>query len=158
TLLPDGTPASFFETPSDRTVWPGETATFTSDTGGQRPLYWQWQLYNTNLTGATQENLTLPQVTRAQAGPYRLVVSNVLNTTSAVAILTIRDLSLVPEGLTSNGFQLRLLADPAFNYRLLGSTNLKQWTDLGGFNNQSGTLRFTDVSATNMARRYYRAL
>lgn len=144
--------------PANQTGFPGATVSFIADTAGEEPLYLQWQFYDTNLPGQTQWLLTLPSIRQANAGPYRLLVSNPLRSTSIVATLTVKDLSLASEGLTPSGFRLVMEGDPATSYHLLSSSNLTQWSDLGPFSNQSGIFRFTDPAATNLSLRYYRAL
>jgi hypothetical protein len=66
-------------------------------------------------------------------------------------------LKLNAEGFSSNSFRLTLAGDPAVNYHAQGSPNLVQWTDLGLFTQQAGTLHFNDP-ATNFTRRFYRAV
>lgn len=43
---------------------------------GATPLHYQWQWNGDNLDGANSDRLTLPSVSRAQAGSYRVLVSN----------------------------------------------------------------------------------
>src|SRR5207249_3356882 len=57
---------------------------------GARPLAFQWQFNSVNLPGATDSSLTLSNITFADAGNYRCIVSNSLGTaTTSLASLTV---------------------------------------------------------------------
>lgn len=62
------------------------------------------------------------------------------------------------EGLVEDGFRMTLLGEFGGQYRLLVSTNLENWTQTGTVTNPYGTVQFTDPAATNMQRRFYRAV
>lgn len=85
-------PASPFivSQPTNQTVTVGDTATFSVVAGGAPPLSYQWQMAGTNLPGATNTFLTLPNVQLTQAGSYSVLVTNALGSTnSANALLTV---------------------------------------------------------------------
>jgi hypothetical protein len=63
---------------TNRTALVGSSTTFFSSSGGTPPLYYQWRLNGTNITGATANSLTLTNVQMRQAGNYSLLVSNLL--------------------------------------------------------------------------------
>lgn len=73
--------------PQAATVFAGQQATFTVTATGTAPLGYQWQKDNVNIPGATQATLTLNNVQSADAGNYRVVVSNVSGTTTSNAVL-----------------------------------------------------------------------
>jgi hypothetical protein len=81
-FLSVGIPPTFFRQPSGRTVNAGQTILFSAGATGKVPLQYQWQFNGVNLTntgnvrGATSTVLTLSKVTVANAGTYRLVVTN----------------------------------------------------------------------------------
>lgn len=54
----------------------GETAVFTVDALGKRPLSYQWQRFGTNLPGETGATLRLAAATKALGGAYRVIVNN----------------------------------------------------------------------------------
>jgi|GEM_PF-1647902 len=54
------------------------------------PLFYQWQFYGTNLPGAVNPILNLPNPMLGQSGPYDVIVSNAYGSvTSVVATLTL---------------------------------------------------------------------
>jgi len=78
--------------PESRTNIAGTDATFSVIATSQSPLSYQWYFNATNaFSGATNATLTLTNVQAAQAGGYRVVVTNPSGSvTSAVATLTVR--------------------------------------------------------------------
>ncbi len=62
------------------------------------------------------------------------------------------------EGFVDGGFRLTLTGEFGTNYAILGSTNLADWTLVGTVANTYGTAQITDPAATNLFRRFYRAL
>ena len=75
--------------PASQSVYPGDRVSFTvAATNG--PLNYQWQFLGRDITGGTSPDLVLARVQAAQAGPYRVIVSNSSGSvTSAVANLTV---------------------------------------------------------------------
>jgi hypothetical protein len=67
-------------------------------------------------------------------------------------------LTVDPEGLDKQGLHLTLTGDSGGHYRIDTSTNLVVWTALVTLTNASGTVQFTDISATNSPLRFYRAV
>lgn len=74
--------------PQAATVFVGQTAQFTVTATGTAPLSYQWQKNNVDINGATQQTLTITNAQVADAGNYRVVVSNGsgTNTSTAVAL------------------------------------------------------------------------
>jgi Concanavalin A-like lectin/glucanases superfamily/Immunoglobulin I-set domain/Immunoglobulin domain len=76
------TPPVILSQPSDLIVAPGGNATFVVATGGGVPQNFQWQFNGTNIVSSTHylgvnsNSLTVVGVTAADAGAYRLLVSN----------------------------------------------------------------------------------
>jgi endonuclease/exonuclease/phosphatase family metal-dependent hydrolase len=83
-------PPVILEQPQDQTVAQGANATFTvTATGTPAPTY-QWLFQGTNLPGATASALTLTNVTSANAGVYRVTITNLAGrTNSDPATLTV---------------------------------------------------------------------
>jgi uncharacterized repeat protein (TIGR03803 family) len=99
------TPPQITVQPSNQTVLPGALATFTVGTASNALLFYQWQENGTNLTdggnisGSTTSTLALGNVSSADAGTYKVVVSNSLGTnTSTGTMLTV--LSVTAPGVT----------------------------------------------------------
>lgn len=75
--------------PGDQEVRAGLSATFTVVAAGESPLTYQWQFHSTNLLGATSATLVIAAVDAADAGRYRVVISNARGTVTASASLTV---------------------------------------------------------------------
>ncbi|MCL5098655.1 MAG: immunoglobulin domain-containing protein, partial [Candidatus Omnitrophica bacterium] len=80
--------------PASQTVTAGANVTFSVTATGTAPLAYQWQKDGVNINGATSQNLTLSIITTADAGSYRVIVSNSSGSaTSALATLTVNTVS-----------------------------------------------------------------
>jgi hypothetical protein len=77
--------------PASQTVQVGDTVNFSVSASGTPPLTYQWYFNATNaLLGATNANLTLPNVQLYEAGTYSVIVTNNTGSaTSSVAQLTV---------------------------------------------------------------------
>ncbi|MBF4505419.1 PQQ-dependent sugar dehydrogenase [Flavobacterium sp. JLP] len=75
--------------PVSQTVMATSPVTFTVSASGTGLTY-QWQFNNININGATGASYTIPNVTTANAGPYKVIVTNTAgNVTSNPATLTV---------------------------------------------------------------------
>jgi len=91
--------------PTNLSVLPGTSATFTVAATGSVPLSYQWLLNDVslvdggNVSGSITTTLTLGNVSTANAGTYSVIVSNLAGaTTSTGAVLTV--VSVTPPGVT----------------------------------------------------------
>ena len=76
--------------PASRTIIAGEGTTLTVVAAGTRPLSYQWLHETTSIPGAVSASLNLNNVQSADAGPYRVTVSNRAGSiTSDPATLTV---------------------------------------------------------------------
>lgn len=76
--------------PASRSVFAGGSTTFTVVATGTVPLSYQWQKNGNPIHGATSSSYTISNVTPADAGNYRVAVTNSVSTvTSNTATLTI---------------------------------------------------------------------
>ncbi|WCJ59323.1 immunoglobulin domain-containing protein [Fontisphaera persica] len=83
-------PLSFTSQPQSATALVGQTVQFQVGVTGSEPIAYQWQRQGTNLPGATNFILALPNLQTNQAGAYRVIVSNpVSSLTSTAATLTV---------------------------------------------------------------------
>jgi hypothetical protein len=94
---PPCTSSSITSQPPSQAVAEGSNAVFTVTASGSAPLYYQWSINNTNLTnggnisGATNNTLTISNVLTNNAGNYTVLVYNDCGSvTSSVAVLTAR--------------------------------------------------------------------
>jgi Divergent InlB B-repeat domain len=62
------------------------------------------------------------------------------------------------DGLRAGGFQMTLLSEFGASLEIESSVNLSDWMPLVAFTNTFGTLQLNDSSATNLHRRFYRAV
>ncbi len=85
-----GTPPTITAQPTNETLTAGWIATFTTAATGIEPIYYQWQLGGSNVTGATNPVLLISPVTTGEAGNYRVVASNAFGAVnSSNAVLTV---------------------------------------------------------------------
>src|SRR5436190_442922 len=92
TPTPTPAPPSITTQPANKTVNPGETATFSVTATGRAPLRYQWRKNGVNITGATSASYTTPPTTAADNGSlFSVVVSNSAGSaTSNNAMLTVQ--------------------------------------------------------------------
>jgi hypothetical protein len=153
--------------PASLTNLAGSTATLSVGVSGTTPLNYQWLqngllLTNAgNLLGAYTPNLTLSNLTAANAGNYAVAVANLAGSiTSPVATVTV----VVPPQLAGatllpdKTFQFALTATSNLTYRIDASTDLLTWTPLTNLSDPAGTVQFTDPAATHFPRRFYRGV
>jgi hypothetical protein len=131
-------PPSIISQPTNQTVFVGGTAIFNVAATGSLPLSYQWRFIGTNLSGATNNSLTLTNVQLNQAGNYAVLVTNAYGSIlSSNVVLTVNplhhfDWNSIPSPRVANvPFVVTILAkDPAdgtvTNFTgtvLFGSTN-----------------------------------
>ncbi|KRD10277.1 carbohydrate-binding protein [Flavobacterium sp. Root901] len=82
--------------PLSQTIMETNPVTFTVSASGTGLTY-QWQFNNVDINGATGASYTIPNVTNANAGSYRVIVTNTAgNITSNPATLTVTPFSNAP--------------------------------------------------------------
>lgn len=143
--------------PLSQTVAEGVTVTFTVAVRGSEPLRYQWRKDATDMDGQTAASLTLDNVTLADGGEYRVVVTNAYGTvTSLPAVLRVGsqgelDIAMYA-GITLRGtvgFTYEIQFTPA-----LGPTN---WTALTNIVLPSSPYLFIDLGSAQEPHRYYRS-
>jgi|GEM_PF-1317500 len=76
--------------PTNQVVRAGSVAQVTAESVGKDPLFYQWRFNGVNLSGQTNEILTLTNIQPSQAGAYSVVISNDMGrVTSSNAVLTV---------------------------------------------------------------------
>lgn len=128
-------PPQILSQPQSQTVAEGESATFSVVAAGTPPLSYQWQRNQADLPGAVNASLTLNAVTLADAGAYRVIVSNAFG----VAVSDEATLTVTPAGprsVVTNIAHLRTLVHPV-NFTPTDTTTLftvegivTTWTNL----------------------------
>jgi hypothetical protein len=90
--LGSGTPPFLTIAPTNQVTVIGGNASFTVAADGDTPLQFRWQLFGTNLPGATNATLALVNVQSIQAGSYRVLVFNqagsLFSTSVTLTVLT----------------------------------------------------------------------
>jgi hypothetical protein len=98
-------PPTLTAQPADTSVFVGKTAMFSAQASGTAPLHFQWQKGEVAVSNANSTSLTLANVQFADAGLYRLIVSNPFGSvTSRPASLTVNPPPVcisVPEGVVA---------------------------------------------------------
>ena len=85
------TPPIITRPPQDQIVRAGTNALFTVLAAGSSPISFQWQFHGTNVAGATNYILTIPNAQFAAAGTYQVIVTNAYGAvTSAPANLVLQ--------------------------------------------------------------------
>jgi uncharacterized repeat protein (TIGR03803 family) len=146
--------------PQNQSVTIGSNATFTvGATGGN--LGYQWRFNSGPISGATGSTYTVLNAQTNNAGNYSVVVTNSLGSaTSSNAVLTVsppQPPQFQSVTVLSNGtVQMVLAGQSGSTYAIDGSPDLVTWNPLVTFVVTSGTYQFTDMSATNNARGFYR--
>ena len=127
------------------------------------PIAYQWRKQFVPIPGATSTNLTLTNVTLADAGGYDVLASNLFgSTTSSVATVTVFIPAVAailgsPTYTMNNEFQFTVTGTVGSNYVVQVATNLSlpaTWVSL--FTNDS-PFTFVDANAQNFSQRFYRA-
>jgi beta-galactosidase len=105
--------------PASRTVFVGQTATFSVTATGSPTLTYQWRKNGTAIAGATAASFTTPVLTAADSGAsYTVVVTNPVNSvTSAAATLTVNP--AVPPTITQQPASLSVRANDAASFSVI---------------------------------------
>lgn len=151
-LLEVNDPPSILEQPQPRTVFAGETATFSVVAKGTPPLRYQWRRNGRNIPDETNATLTIRDARPADSGFYQVIVGNIAGVApSDPAELTV----VVPPILLTDRIQDSVLYTmPAFtgrsdNSRATNETNEVHCGREGGssvwlrwFTKEPGIVRF----------------
>ena len=157
-------PASIATQPQSQNVLYGQSTELLVVPNGSSPLSYQWRLNGVALLGATNSALALTHIKSGQAGNYTVDLSNPWGAvTSDVATLTVTNppslLSLPPtSGTSGQGFTFQVSLPGGSTYIILASTNLREWTPIYTNVSVADTISFTDPTAGNYQRRFYRTL
>ncbi len=153
-------PPAITNQPQSLLVEAGVNATFAVGASGTAPLRYQWSFEGAGIPGATNSTYTVTNAQIANAGAYRVVVSNVgASVTSAVATLSILGQPTLsgPELLPNGHARLFILGAPNRTYTIESSLNLTNWTFLGTLAYTNGLMPYIDTSASGATNRFYRA-
>jgi alpha-tubulin suppressor-like RCC1 family protein len=133
-LVPFGMTPVIATQPTNTVAAVGSTASFSVTANGTAPLTYQWSFNGTNLVGATNATLTLPNVQQAQAGNYVVLVTNFLGVaTSSNATLSVFVPASPPTIFSQTPNQVVLLGNTAtFSVNAGGSVPLSYFWQRNG--------------------------
>jgi len=101
--LGGGVPA-FTIHPFDQVAFAAAPLTFHARAAGSLPMAFQWQVNGTNIPGATNASLLLPNLQLSDAGIYRATVSNSaggdISRTASLTVLDSLSIGVQPKGQT----------------------------------------------------------
>src|SRR5437868_486822 len=69
--------------PASAVKCPGEAISFSVTATGTAPLHYQWQKNSNSIAGASASTYSIASVSAADAGSYRVVVTNVAGTATS---------------------------------------------------------------------------
>jgi len=129
-------PPAIVAGPSNLTVQAGSTVRLLVEATGGSPLEYHWYKDGVQIPGAMSSLLTLSSVEQADAGTYRVGVSNSAANTFDEATLVVEPLpavaaprlAMVP--VSAGLFELSLEGEPGREYLIQDSTTLQSWRDL----------------------------
>jgi hypothetical protein len=153
----------------------GGLVTLTSAVAGSGPFTYQWRRNGAVLTGATNQFLTLTNLSRSQEGYYSIAVTNIVgarvSSNAFLRVLAAATLQAGSSGKLSNGrFRLHfgdavgdgLSQNLAGRFSVEASDNLRDWvvvsTNGAGLVVTNGQFRFEDIGAITRRFRFYRVL
>jgi hypothetical protein len=166
-LVNNGSPV-IVQPPIGLTAYTGRSVTLQGVAAGAQPLSYQWLLNGTNVPGATNTSLVIPNVQAGSAGNYQLFVSNSLNTALSLAapltVITNNTLTFLaqPTGSQTNyqGSKVTLgvavLGSGPLSYQWSYSSNNQIFTAIPGATNDS--LVFNPALAVNSGYYYHCAV
>lgn len=177
-----GLPPVFLVQPLGLSVQNGDTATIfavvTPSLTSKQYYYWfcNGKPISTNKDLLTSigasgldvvPTLTISNATAADAGTYTLAITNgvggVVSSGATLIVLGTVVSNVVTiissgTGMTLNGFKLALSGPSGSNFVVQASSDLKSWTSISTNSAPTGTVTYTDTSATNRLSRFYRAI
>jgi len=155
-------PPAITTQPSSQLSLPGKNVSFAITASGTMPLTYQWYFNGTPVVGPAGQNTTLAlnNVGTNNAGSYAVVVKdNSGSVTSSIVTLAVVSSMNYPVSecsMTPAGFQIQL-TNVTSSCVIYASSNLVDWIPITTNNPISGIVTYTDVSATSLPLRYYKA-
>ena len=156
-------PPSFPSPLQSQTATAGSTFVFTPNLAGSMPMMFQWQFGGVNIAGALGSSLTLSNVSPAQAGQYRLIVTNYFGSvTSTNAFLTVVPAvagEIINPARVQQTFSLGISSQTGKSYTLEYTDSLSNpvWIQVTSVPGNGSIITLTDLGAA-FPTRFYRVL
>ena len=120
--------------PEDQVVPQGATVTFSVTVTGNPPPSYQWQFNGTDRAGQTLSTLTISSAQPTNAGPYTVIVSNIICTASATAWLSLAwtnqlDSAITASPAVSRDGSLIFISTTSRFYALNSANGAVQWSN-----------------------------
>ncbi len=151
-LVNDGSP-QIIQPPIGLTTYQGRDLNLPARAVGAAPLSYQWLVNGTNILGATNVNLFLPNLQLTDAGGYQLFVSNALGTALSLAapvnVISNRTLTILSQSIVgSTNYQgakislggVTVLGNGPLNYQWFFSVTNKNYVPVPGATTDTLTL------------------
>jgi alpha-tubulin suppressor-like RCC1 family protein len=157
--------------PTGQVVMAGQPVQLSVSATGTPPLAYLWLKDGTNLPHRSSSQLSLPKVTKQDAGTYQVVVSHpgaasILSRAAVLDVISpqrIVKASWQPDGsfqlVSADNQGIPLQPDEQWQYQAQVSTNLVDWTPLPTPTELwFGSLLLFDPYASNSTARFYRVV
>jgi probable HAF family extracellular repeat protein len=134
----------------------GQNLTLSVTATGTIPFTYQWTLNGTNIANATNSTYAISSASAADAGEYRVLITNAGGTTPSVAV---RIDVLDPELAAVNYIGLDIAGAVGATYRIefKASADALAWTTLTNLTLTSSPQAWIDPNSRNHPSRIYRA-
>jgi hypothetical protein len=152
----------FRQNPATQFVDVGRTFELVSFVEGMGEVAYQWQLYGTNIPGATSCVYTKTDFSEADAGPYTLVASNELGVaTSAIGTVSVTPPPVLQTPTLLSQTEVIITWSSVNNrtYRVQSNTDVStsNWLDVTDVNATASTASSTNDPA-GATQLYYRVV
>jgi hypothetical protein len=126
---------------------------------GTPPLSSQWNFHGGALAGQTNAGLWLTNATTAESGNYSVVVRNAngaVYVTCAATVSTPLAQVGLPVPVATGSRMINFSVASGHSYRVLASTNMTSWSQVGSFYASSTNASYVDAAAGLYSQRFYR--
>lgn len=149
-------PISVSTSPAGQAFTLGGAVLLSVTANGTGPLYYQWQVNGTNITGATNSTLALANLTATNAGAYRVVITNAFRSaiSTAADVYFFGDLKLLAATVLAGSVGQQYRVDYA-DVVSVGTTN---WLTLTNVTLPYSPFLVIDPNSAGRTQRYYRAV
>ena len=136
----------------------GSAFTLTVTATGTRPLNYQWQKDNSDVSGATNATFTIPKAQAGDSGSYRVVLTNKAGSAKSAAVnVTVETSAEVPSHFVSG---LVLTGEIGKTYQIQGKNQLGDaaWTTVATITLTNTSQDWADLDSPQHLGRLYRAV